>query len=528
MEAGGVLWTLRWRRTLTVAFAAAVGMAGIAPSAWADDTMPAMPVPVVADVPAAETPDLETVVSDVVDGAMAAATDATVSLATGDTADDGSDTTPDIAPSAAESGAVSDSGASAPVLAAQAGAGNVNVSVRVDSPGDDGSVSQSNVAAMAQAGPASSTAISPKSSSDPATTTAAAAQPSSTSSQQSDASPSTTEAGTWEWTWDCVSPPDVSAPSVRDAEGEPIVWNWTWIWKCAGNPDEMRSTDSQYQTARNNETAIQYQPVNVNVSIRISSPGTNGPVTQSNIAIAVGGPSSSSASGAPAGDAAVHVDVQVAVPSDSAPSGDSSSATESPLASPVEAALSLAGVAARVDVQLVVDTFDASAMACRCTDLIGLPTAWAPVGPCRGVRDEVLRGSGPLRGDEWFERCFDAPVVVSPCRCLLPGGVGAGGEAGSAAPGSRTEPTASSGSPRAKTLRPKQVRQGRSAPAPIPIGVSGAALGAAPAGSSSGSVLPFSLLIPLVVALFDLCRRVAVTEATLPSGLAGGTFDPPG
>jgi hypothetical protein len=58
--------------------------------------------------------------------------------------------------------------------------------------------------------------------------------------------------------------------------------------------------------------------------------------------------------------------------------------------------------------------------------------------------------------------------------------------------------------------------------------VSGAALGAAPAGSSSGSVLPFSLLIPLVVALFDLCRRVAVTEATLPSGLAGGTFDPPG
>jgi hypothetical protein len=63
---------------------------------------------------------------------------------------------------------------------------------------------------------------------------------------------------------------------------------------------------------------------------------------------------------------------------------------------------------------------------------------------------------------------------------------------------------------------------------PTPTGVSGAALGAAPAGSSSGGPLPVSLLIPFFVGLLDLLRRVAVTKVTLPTGLSGGTFDPPG
>ena len=63
---------------------------------------------------------------------------------------------------------------------------------------------------------------------------------------------------------------------------------------------------------------------------------------------------------------------------------------------------------------------------------------------------------------------------------------------------------------------------------PTPTGVSGAALGAAPAGSSSGGPLPVSLLIPFVVGFLDLLRRVAVTKVTLPAGLSGGTFDPPG
>ena len=63
---------------------------------------------------------------------------------------------------------------------------------------------------------------------------------------------------------------------------------------------------------------------------------------------------------------------------------------------------------------------------------------------------------------------------------------------------------------------------------PTPTGVSGAALGAAPAGSSSGGPLPVSLLIPFAVGFLDLLRSVAVTKVTLPTGLSGGIFDPPG
>ena len=83
-------------------------------------------------------------------------------------------------------------------------------------------------------------------------------------------------ADTWAWQWDCLSAPPFTAISPNSSTSGSVPRNWTWIWNCGDNP-------VQYQSG----TASQYQPVNMNVSIRISSPGNDGPVSQSNVAIAV-------------------------------------------------------------------------------------------------------------------------------------------------------------------------------------------------------------------------------------------------
>ena len=163
---------------------------------------------------------------------------------------------------------------SSPAVAVQASPTNVNVSVRIGSAGDNGPVTQVNVAtaATAQASPstAPSTSSVPTSSSGTPSTPAISPPASATSAGQ-DAD------GTWTWEWDCISSPDFSAISGVGSTDDSIPRNWTWIWNCAGN-------DSQYQGA----TSSQYQPSNVNVSIRVSSPGNDGPVSQANVAVAVG------------------------------------------------------------------------------------------------------------------------------------------------------------------------------------------------------------------------------------------------
>jgi hypothetical protein len=64
------------------------------------------------------------------------------------------------------------------------------------------------------------------------------------------------------------------------------IWNWNWNWNCGtntnGNASGGSQSSSQYQPVTS-----QYQPINVNISIRIASPGNDGPVTQTNLAIAM-------------------------------------------------------------------------------------------------------------------------------------------------------------------------------------------------------------------------------------------------
>jgi hypothetical protein len=78
----------------------------------------------------------------------------------------------------------------------------------------------------------------------------------------------------WNWNWNCATPP--AAPpnpgTINNATG---TWTWNWNHNC-----EPPQGAGQYQGV-----PTQYQPQNLNVSIRVASPGDNGPVTQTIAAI---------------------------------------------------------------------------------------------------------------------------------------------------------------------------------------------------------------------------------------------------
>jgi hypothetical protein len=533
---GGVGGDLRARgRTgLTAALVVAVGAAAFAPSAWADGSEPAPPTPVVADIDAGDAIDVDAIVSEVTAAIPEVSSEPVAALVESDTA---GDTARDITATGQESDSSGDSTppaakASQPVTV-QADPANLNVSVRIDSPGDDGAVTQSNTAATATQQAASPPArASTSAPAQPSAKSSGTTAPASTgTSQQASPSASPDAPGTWQWSWDCVSPPDVQAPVLRDADGELVTWNWTWIWNCPGNTEGVSSETSQYQSATGNDTTGQYRPENVNIAIRISSPGSNGPVNQSNVAITVAVPTSSSPSDGAGGGTAVRVDVQVPGVADALPSSASSASFDAPLDAVAEAL---------GDIEQMISSFGGSPLSEDVKALLTVPCCDAsarlsidrlPGGPCGDAGRGARRQPGSVREELWAERCLETQVGIPPCRCLPPGPPqgtsGAVGPtwAGSGATGasSRVEATRASKLNRAKPAlnRPSQR-------VPNPTGVSGAALGAAPAGSSSGGPLPVSLLIPFVVGFLDLLRRVAVTKVTLPAGLSGGTFDPPG
>jgi hypothetical protein len=76
-----------------------------------------------------------------------------------------------------------------------------------------------------------------------------------------------------------VISPDIILPGTSALP----IWNWNWNWNCGADQSaaEKSKTElpSQYHPG-----AAQYQPINVNISIRAWSPGNDGPVSQTNIA----------------------------------------------------------------------------------------------------------------------------------------------------------------------------------------------------------------------------------------------------
>jgi hypothetical protein len=167
---------------------------------------------------------------------------------------------------------------------------NVNISVRVDSPGDNGAVTQIN-AALSQTLPV---AMPPEvryqapdpQYHDPLASSAASVGPAAPTDPAPTADPPVTPVDSWDWTW-TWSCGDVMSPTiVVPAEYLQQIWNWNWNWNCGGNTNANANTGSQ-PSSQYQPVTSQYQPINVNISIRIASPGNDGPVVQTNLAIAM-------------------------------------------------------------------------------------------------------------------------------------------------------------------------------------------------------------------------------------------------
>jgi hypothetical protein len=171
---------------------------------------------------------------------------------------------------------------------------NVNVAIRFESPGDNGPVSQVNAAianvlaevttaatAAPQYQPAESQYQAPAA---PVTATTSAPEPAAPETPTSTTSaPAPAPTGQWDWTWQWSCGEAISPEIVLPANSLLPIWNWNWDWNCGGDPSSDGNSESQL-TSQYQATATQYQPMNVNISIRILSPGNDGPVTQTNVA----------------------------------------------------------------------------------------------------------------------------------------------------------------------------------------------------------------------------------------------------
>jgi len=161
-----------------------------------------------------------------------------------------------------------------PAAAGQDWPANVNVSVRVDSPGDSGAVDQSNAAATTTvAAPAQYQPDAPQYQ-EPIPAAEAAAT-------DSGADPAAPDAGSgweWTWSWNCVDP----VPEIPVSPNGSIKnWTWNWDWDC-GVPELPHENTTAQSGGQYQPGVTQYRPININISIRINSPGNDGPVTQSN------------------------------------------------------------------------------------------------------------------------------------------------------------------------------------------------------------------------------------------------------
>lgn len=402
------------------------------------------------------------------------------------TAPSSADTTPVAADTTADTGSA---GPAAPVtsdsVAVQVSPTNVNVSVRVESAGDNGPVTQLNVAAATAVGavveataktaPAAATTGG---SSPPSRAAGAAVSPTNPTAISSAA----TDTDTWTWDWDCLSIPTFSTISPAISMGGTVPSTWTWNWNCGDNSD-------QYHGA----TAAQYHPVNVNVAIRISSPGNDGPVTQTNIAVAVSagvalssGPSS----------------IEPPAPGSAPESFASVSAPDTVLPSPVESLAPSELISAAEEESLLPGTTLSPAIpeVLHGALVQGVPFAAAP-GP--GAR----RLAGP-----------DLATRVS----WLPGAATLGSidVSGAEAQGSSAS-GANRGKPESRWRRPAEK------PLDLASAPSGASVAPASGGSSGGG-LPIFLALPFIVALLDLARRVALDRVASPSERRDRMPDTPG
>ena len=166
---------------------------------------------------------------------------------------------------------------------------NVNISLRVESPGDNGPVSQDNAALGAVTAELVTTPAAGAQSQPAAPQPAPAVQADTAPPAPAPAAPESpaataaapTEQWDWTWEWSCgeVISPDIVLPGTSSLP----IWNWNWNWNCGEGQSAAAKSETELSSQYHPRTT-QYQPINVNISIRVSSPGNDGAVSQTNIA----------------------------------------------------------------------------------------------------------------------------------------------------------------------------------------------------------------------------------------------------
>ena len=474
----------------TTAATDAVGAASTPEVAADTVTPPALDVAPVADAPettpsepAPTAPAGDTATQD-----PAAMPDpATQTAPSGDITPTTTDTAADTPPAATQAKPSTTSTAAPPPATPPPVSANINVSVRIDSPGDNGSVTQVNVSGgsvtpLSTAAAAEKTPVAPTTSSQPQSSAAPPAPPVASGSSDS-----------WYWTWDCLGAPPISAISPTGSATGSFPSSWTWIWNCGDN-------STQYQS----ETRGENSQINTNIAIRISSPGDDGSVTQVNVGAAVTIPMPREGHGAPFLPSPVNVPPAL----ESAPGV---------VPAELGSVLAAAPLLDTTDITAVLDTGAATDVATEPVSAIPFAAPGAPLAA------QTTRRHPPDRraGDVQTIRIPMAPVVrYAPATTSA---VDAAWRA--ASPASAVGSKAPSRPPEA-TAAPRTAQQPSRAPV---ISVSGVSAGAAAGGTGgSGSGLPLLLALPFVAALLDLARRVALEHATWPSGHRRRVPDRPG
>ena len=160
----------------------------------------------------------------------------------------------------------------------------MNVSVRMDSPGDNGSVEQVNNAA-------STTETAPQYQPEPPQYQEPIPAPHAPRPRPAPQAPasepgSAAEGWDWSWEWNCgdAIPEMPFRQDVGDAELDLELG--LELRGCDALPtNTVGEKPPQYQPG-----VTQYRPININISIRINSPGNDGPVHQTNVAVVVTAP----------------------------------------------------------------------------------------------------------------------------------------------------------------------------------------------------------------------------------------------
>ena len=373
-----------------------------------------------------------------------------------------------------------------PVQAAQVGAVNVNVSIRVESPGDAGSVTQVNAVDAA-----STVAVpdAPRAADDIARDTDDA--PDNAAADPVDDDPCDASRGC------CTIVTLVLACLDVDQMAFSFEDIGDLLNTLFGNTGAKSTTN-----ARPPVTAIQYRPVNVNISIRIKSPGNDGPVAQANLVQI---------------RAAVSVAIPVIVPP-AVPPAD-------PSAEPAAPAVDVAVVTAAAPVDPEVAAVPEIAAA---DDVLAALIALAPAAPPVASAFLILPA---MRISVLQPPISVAGVVISPSLRL--GGRPGALWTGPAAAPRATPPTDDEQATReAGTRRAPHRAPAHRAPAPVPTPIlpplAASLAPSSPAGSGGGGGLPLALVLPFAIGLLDLgLRRVRASRLT-PSDHPGRRPERPG